>query len=536
MASKLKTHHEKQEAHQIAQAEAPELERVSWHRDKGLRKLYFYAAIICIASATTGYDGSMINNIRILATWKNFFHNPQGSDLGLLTALYSIGSIASLPLAPFLADRWGRRSAITAGCVLMVIGAAVQGSSQSLAQFEGGRFMMGFGNTLAQLSCPLLLAELCHPQHRARVTAIYNCLWNLGAIINTWLTFGTKYINNDWSWRIPTICQGVPSIIQLAFILFIPESPRWLISKDRADEALKTLAKYHANGNMEHPTVQFEYFEIKETLRLEFIAKKSSSYLDFLKTKGNRYRLILIITLGLFSQWSGNSLISYYATDIYNSIGLTAENSQLGINGGLTILSLIVSVTFAMLCDKFGRRPLFITATACMLISFTFLTICTSLYQNDGNKVAGKAVIGMIWLYSVSYALAWSGLLVGYTVEILPYKIRAKGLMLLNFWIQVALTVTQYVNPYGFKGLNPTYKFYIIYNVWIFLELIFVYFFYIETKGPTLEEIAKIFDGEEAEVGEVDLVKVGLSGANRGDSLTTGVEKTSDMKIEHRDV
>lgn len=477
----------------------------------------------------------MLNNMRILQTWTDYFNDPKGNELGLLNALYSIGSIASLPLAPFIADRFGRRAAIIAGCVLMIIGAAVQGASQSLGMFEGGRFLMGFGNTLAQLSAPLLLTEICHPQHRARVTAIYNCLWNAGAIVNTWLTFGTKRIDNDWSWRIPTIVQGAPSIIQLCFIFFIPESPRWLISKDRADEALSMLAKYHANGNQEDPTVQFEYIEIKETLRLEFMAKKSSSYFDFLKTKGNRYRLGLIICLGLFSQLSGNSLTSYYATEIYNSIGLTDQDSQLGINGGLTILSLIVSVTFAMYCDKFGRRPLFLLATTGMLVAFTLLTICTSLYQNDGNAAAGRGVIGMIWVFSVSYAFAWSGLLVGYTVEILPFKLRAKGLMLLNFFIQVALTFSNYVNPYGFEGLTPTYKFYCIYNAWIAVELVIVYFYFIETKGPTLEEIAKIFDGENAEVGEVDPMKFGLPSAMRGHSVTSGTEK-NEFVVQHRDV
>lgn len=402
--------------------------------------------------------------------------------------------------------------------------------------------MMGFGNTLAQLSSPLLLTELCHPQHRGRVTAIYNCLWNAGAIVNTWLTFGTKRIPNNWSWRVPTLVQALPSIIQLIFIFWIPESPRWLISKDRGDEALTTLATYHANGNTQDPTVQFEYVEIQETLRLEFAAKKSSSYFDFFKTKGNRYRLMLITSLGLFSQWSGNSLTSYYATDIYNSVGLTDEDAQLGINGGLTILSLIVSVTFAMLCDKFGRRPLFLAATSGMLLTFTLLTICTSLYQNDGNLAAGKAVIAMIWLFSISYAFAWSGLLVGYTVEILPFKLRAKGLMLLNFWIQVALTVSNYCNPYGFKYMTPTYKFYCVYNVWIVFELIFVYFAYVETKGPTLEEIAKIFDGENAEVGEVDLMKVGLPITARNQSLSSGVqatehnEKDGTYTVEHRAV
>lgn len=257
----------------------------------------------------------------------------------------------------------------------------------------------------------------------------------------------------------------MPSVIQLAFLWFIPESPRFLISKERHDEALAILTTYHANGNANHPTVQFEYAEIKETIRLEFQYAKSSRYIDFLKTRGNRYRLLLIASLGLFSQWSGNGLVSYYATDVYNSIGITDSNTQLGLNAGNTMLSFVIGVFCATLVDRVGRRPLFLAATAGMLVVFIIWTICSSVQQRTNNKQAGQAVIAMIWLYSVSYALAWSGLLVAYTVEILPYKIRAKGLMLMNFFIQVALTINQYVNPLGFEHLQPNWKLYTIYTV-----------------------------------------------------------------------
>jgi len=251
----------------------------------------------------------------------------------------------------------------------------------------------------------------------------------------------------------------------LAAIWFIPESPRWLIAKDRNDEALHILAKYHANGDVDNATVQFEFAEIKETLRLEFQYQKTSSYLDFLKTKGNRYRLMLLASLGLFSQWSGNGLVSYYATDVYDSIGITDSDTQLGINGGLTILSLIVSVSCALLVDRVGRRPLFISATASMCVTFIVWTIASSQQEKTKSKAAGQAVIAMIWIFSVAYALAWSGLLVAYTVEILPFKIRAKGLMIMNLFIQIALTINQYVNPYGFQYLHPAWKFYTIYSV-----------------------------------------------------------------------
>jgi hypothetical protein len=115
----------------------------------------------------------------------------------------------------------------------------------------------------------------------------------------------------------------------------LPESPRWLISKDRNDEALKTLAKWHANGNENNTTVQFEYREIRETLRLEKEVARSTSYMDFFRTKGNRWRLAIIISIGIISQYSGNAVISNYVNLIYTSAGITAQSQKLGVRANL---------------------------------------------------------------------------------------------------------------------------------------------------------------------------------------------------------
>jgi len=112
----------------------------------------------------------------------------------------------------------------------------------------------------------------------------------------------------------------------------VPESPRWHISKERYEEALETLAKYHANGDAQNATVQFEFREIKETLRLEFEYKNTSSYMDFLRTKGNRYRLMLLISLGIISQYSGNALFSNYTNIIYNSMGITSQDQKIPVS------------------------------------------------------------------------------------------------------------------------------------------------------------------------------------------------------------
>ncbi|KAK4192773.1 general substrate transporter [Podospora australis] len=497
------------EARAVAVEEAPQFEKVNWRRDPGLRKLYFFAIILCVASATTGYDGMFFNSVQNFDTWQEYFDHPDGSLLGLVGALYQIGSLASIPIVPLLADNFGRKLPIAIGCLIMVAGAIIQGCSKNLDTFMGGRVLLGFGNSLAQISSPMLLTELCHPQHRGRLTTVYNCLWNVGALIVAWVSFGTNYVDSEWAWRVPALLQALPSVIQLAFIYWVPESPRYLIAKDKSDKALEILAKYHANGNPNHPTVQFEFTEIRETLRLEYENKKNSSYLDFTRTKGNRYRLAVLISLGIFSQWSGNAIISNYASKLYDSAGVLDSTSKLGLSAGQTVLALIVSLTMAMLVDKLGRRPAFLASTGGMFGTFIFWTITSALWDEKKAVGADKAMIFFIWLFGIMYSLAWSGLLVGYAIEILPYKLRAKGLMIMNLSVQCALTLNVYANPVAFKHFEGhTWKLYLIYTCWIFLEFVFVYFMYVETKGPTLEELAKIIDGDNAEVARVDYDQV----------------------------
>jgi MFS family permease len=214
----------------------------------------------------------------------------------------------------------------------MIAGALVSTFSTNWQIYMAGRLILGFGNSFAQMCSPILLTEICHPQHRGIFTAVYNCLWNLGAIFVAWIAWGTSQADNEWSWRSITLLQGLPSAIQLVFLFWVPESPRWLISKERYEEALDTLAYYHANGDKNNVTVQFEYTEMRDTIRMEADANTNSSYLDFFKTKGNRWRLAILISLGIISQYSGNALFSNYINLVYEGAGITDTNQKMGVS------------------------------------------------------------------------------------------------------------------------------------------------------------------------------------------------------------
>lgn len=123
--------------------------------------------------------------------WENYFDNigndPNLSNkLGLLTNMFTIGSIVSMFIVPPITDRWGRKPPIILGCLFMIAGGFLSTFAKNYGMLCAGRFILGFGNSLSQLASPMLLTEIIHPQHRAPVTAVYNCLWNLGSL-SMWL-------------------------------------------------------------------------------------------------------------------------------------------------------------------------------------------------------------------------------------------------------------------------------------------------------------------------------------------------------------
>jgi MFS family permease len=158
--------------------------------------------------------------------WQEYFNNPSGYILGIFTSIMSIGSIVAIPFVPYVADGLGRRWGIIIGCLIMLLGVILQGISINFKMFIAARFFLGFGIAIAHGASPLLITELVHPQHRATFTTIYNTTWYFGSFLAAWLCYGTSFIDNNWCWRTPSIVQGLPSLIQLAFIFFVPESPR----------------------------------------------------------------------------------------------------------------------------------------------------------------------------------------------------------------------------------------------------------------------------------------------------------------------
>lgn len=239
------------------------------------------------------------------------FDYPKGPVLGLLNSIQTVGAMLALPLITPVVDKFGRRISIFFGASWTIVGAILQASSHHLAQFVISRFLIGFGLAFTVVGAPLLLAELALPKHRGAIISYYPTSWYLGAIIAAWVTYGTHKIDNAWSWRIPSLLQAAPAILQLLLIWFVPESPRWLISKGRGKQARDILVKHHANGDERNAFVELEYREIKESIESDASIKEKTGWLDLVRTAGNRRRLIIVFFAGLFIEVSEFTLIPF---------------------------------------------------------------------------------------------------------------------------------------------------------------------------------------------------------------------------------
>ncbi|CEL03716.1 Putative Cellodextrin transporter CdtD [Aspergillus calidoustus] len=476
--------------------------KVTWWKMKGMRFVYLTLWAAMITSATNGYDGSLMNGLQALEDWKKSYNYPEGSTLGLLAASMSIGSMLAIPVVPYVADHLGRRVGVVIGCVIMLFGVAMVSIGYKVALFVVGRIILGFGLGIAQECSPLLVTELVHPQHRAVYSTIYNSLWYIGSLVGAGVALGTnKITGSDWSWRVPCLLQGAPSICQLVFIWMVPESPRWLVSKGRIQEAKKVLAYVHAQGDEDDELVNVEFDEIQQTIAMEK-ELEGNSWAEFWSTPGNRHRLIILVSIGFFSQWSGNGIVSYFLPEVLKLIGITDSNKVLTINLVLNAVNAVSATGIAFFVEHFGRRKLFLTSCMAMIACFTSTTISLARFpEGPGGKDtnAGNAVIAFIFLFYISYNIGFSGLLVSYSSEILPYRLRAKGLTIMFLCVNTSLWFNQYVNPIALKDIG--WKYYIFYCVWLLFELFIVWKFYIETKETPLEEIAKFFDGDAAIVG-----------------------------------
>ncbi|EFQ32868.1 uncharacterized protein GLRG_08012 [Colletotrichum graminicola M1.001] len=464
-------------------------------------KLYAMMALCVLNGVMNGYDGSVMSAINAMGPFQDRFKIGTTGELnGAVFSIYTVGNIVGSLGCGYFMDRWGRRASMFCGACSIVIGSVLQASSYQLPQFFIGRFIVGVGTPMCATSAPVFLVEMAYPTWRGLAGGLYNVLgWYIGANMAAWTCFGTNFIPNDWSWRIPYIIQLTPATIVLSVVWFLPESPRWLWAQGQKERATAILTKYHGNGNINSALVKLELDEIQDSLAAEIELKSNNwNYKALVDNRPNLYRMWLIMLVAVMAMFIGGSVISYYLPVMVQGVGIKDSSRQLLINGLNTVTSFIAGIFGSFFVDKVGRRPLFLWGTlltGLVYIPINVLAARAEQFDKSGSTIPtaqSYAFIAMVFTYGIFWSFCWTPLQALYPAEILNNVIRAKGMGAKGFISGVASFINTYGTSVALKHIG--WKTYTIFLVLHFIHLGLMYMYCVETKERTLEELEEIFN------------------------------------------
>lgn len=282
---------------------------------------------------------------------------------------------------------------------------------------------------------------------------------------------------------------------------------------------MEILIKYHAEGDRTSTFVAAEFQQIRETIRMELESTKTP-WKELVTSSTNRRRVFIAACVGLFSQWSGNGLVSYYLSKVLASVGITSRRTQNEINLGLSCWNLVTGVTGAFLAHILPRRRQYLTSYIGMTVLFACWTGASAVYAEDHtNQSAAKAVVALIFIYYGFYNLMMP-LTYIFITEVFPFIHRSKGVAITQFFSRGGSAFNQFVNPIGLQNIQ--WHYYIVYVVWLAIETTTILFVYPETKGLSLEEVAVVMEGDKA---KVEVIGLGTLGEKGGAGVVDQVEK-----------
>ncbi|KAI5778312.1 general substrate transporter [Geopyxis carbonaria] len=457
----------------------------------GLRGTKLQLAVASIATCAFwlfGYDMSVMGGLITEDSFLTVFPETRNADTqGIMLASLQLGALAGALACLDVGDRWGRRMTVFVGMAFMIVGGALQASAWSLAQMVIGRVLSGIGLGLQVATIPTWQSECAKPTSRGKWVMVEGGLQTTGVACGQWVGYGFYFVKGQIQWRMPVAIQLIPAAIVFAFIMFLPESPRWLIKKGMIKEGVHNLCALR--GLPESDPVLIEE---RDSILASHEAQKAEPPFTMreLFTQGTSrtfYRVCLAVFIQSAQQLSGINLVSTYANQILRtSFNLPSATSHLIAACGGTEYA-ICSILSVLLIQGLGRRRAFLWTAAGMTACF----IAIPALLSTGDRSQQLAAAGLLFLFNTFFGLAWVGGPFLYSAEIAPLRCRAavNGMASAANWIFCFLVVMTI--PVSFAEIG--YKTYIVYAVLNAAFLPIIYFFLVETKGRSLEELDVVF-------------------------------------------
>lgn len=361
-------------------------------------------------------------------------------------------------------------------------------TSFQFAQFIVARLILGLGIGGYVATVPVWQSEIS-PAHKRGSNVVTDGIFvGIGVTVALWIDLGFYFVtNNSVSWRFPLAFQIVLSLMAMAFITVLPESPRWLIKTGQREQARKVLS---ALLDIDHDSEVIT--ETIHQIETALAVCGSSSWTDMFKNGEQRlfHRAYLAATGQMFQQMCGVNLITYYATTIFQQyLGLDPVKSRV-LAAAMGLMQPFGGFLAFYTIDRLGRRPLMLWSAGAMAICMAGLAGTTSPSAADNT---GALIMAVIFLYAFQFifTVGYSGLTFLYAAEMAPLRVRAAVSAVSTATVWAFNFLLAEVTPVGFSSIGNRY--YIVFAVVNAAIVPSVYFFFPETKGRSLEEIDEIF-------------------------------------------
>lgn len=444
------------------------------------------AVVAALGGLLFGYDWVVIGGAREF--YETYFHLTSASLIGWANSCALLGCLLGSLASGYLAERFGRRRVLLVAAILFAVSSALTGWAYTFTAFIAWRIAGGVAIGLASNVSPLYIAEISPAAIRGRLVSLNQFAivvgillaqivnWRIARPVPAGLSaaavFASWNVQYGWRWMFTAVV--VPSAVFTIASLFIPESPRWLLAREREAEAAAVLTRVGGGAY-----AQAEMATIERALADESAAT-TSTWSELLQRPVLR---ILLIGMGLavLQQWTGINVLFNYAADVYRSAGYGANEILLNIVITGTI-NLVFTVLAMLLVDRVGRRWLMLLG--CVGIGASHV-LCALAYRL-GMK--GTPVLVLTLSAIACYALTLAPITWVLISEIFPNRVRSQAVSLAVSALWIASFALTYTFPFLIKALGAGGIFF-AYGAICVLGLIFVAAFVPETKGRSLEEI-----------------------------------------------
>jgi sugar porter (SP) family MFS transporter len=438
--------------------------------------LYIVVAMASLGGLLAGFDMGIISGalIYIEKTWAI-------SDLtkGWIVSAAIVGSVIGAAVNGFLADIFGRKKIISATSLLFIIASLLCGIAENAGQLIFYRILIGIAVGMVTFVVPLYLSEIS-PQHiRGTMVSLFQLAITAGILLS--YLVGRIFALNPYNWRLMLASGIIPAAIMSIGILFLHDTPRWLIKKGRIAEAEEVFSAIEPTANIKEKIA-----EIEDTLK----ATKPQNGLQFF-SKSMIKPIIIGIGIMFMQICTGINTVIYYTTTIFKMAGFTSDIGALYATIGVGVVNFFMTIVAIIFADKIGRKPLLYMGLIGMLCSLLLLSLSFA-YTADGYTSSKWLTVISVMTYIASFAFSLGPIGWILVSEILPLRIRGLAMSIctianFGFNFAVVLSFLPMIHYIGEAGTFLTYAFVCIFS------LFFVYFFIPETKGHSLEEIENIW-------------------------------------------